>query len=113
MLETRVVRDLKSLCPAAYMLGETQSGSGVLCRVTGNLVTSGADPSSLEAFCCAPVANATGPGTDGSRVGIGYQNCVVWKTRRQQEFQEKIDWLEKAPGRVQQAYGQTELNFKA
>lgn len=104
MLESRSLETHPSLCPAAYQLAETPAGSGVLCRVTGRVVATGTDPSSLAAYCWSPVANAQGPGANGEPVGIGYQNCVVWRHNRKRELEEKDDLLPAdAPQRVRQA----------
>lgn len=90
MLETRSVVDGKSLCPAAASVGETSCGSGVLCRITGNLVTTAENPSSLAAFCWAPKPH-TLYFHDGEAVEHGYQACPVWRYNREQELAHKQD----------------------
>lgn len=104
MLETRRIEQHDSLCPAAYAIGETLSGSGVACRVTGNLVTTGRDPSSLTAYCWQPLSQATGTGTDGSKVGIGYQSCPVWRWKRRAELALKNELADNAPERVKDGW---------
>jgi hypothetical protein len=106
VLESRTVCQLRSLCPAAYIVGETAAGSGVLCRVTGRVVASGTDPSSLAAYCCAPVALARGAGPGGEVVQIGYQACPSWLHNRKRELGEKHEWPEGTPQRIKDAYTQ-------
>lgn len=102
MLETRTVEDHCSLCPAAYAIGETRAGSGVLCRVTGRVVATGTDPSSLIAFCWNPRSSVRAEGPNGEVVEHGYQHCPVWAHNRKRELQEKIEWAEGTPERVKQ-----------
>lgn len=90
-LATRTVEDLKSLCPAAAPVGETVAGSGILCRVTGNVITTGENPSSLLAFCCSRVAAARVEAPDGQVAGHGYQLCPVWRYNRRIELAAKGD----------------------
>jgi hypothetical protein len=107
MLE-RFVEDHPSLCPAAYAIGETKRGSGVACRITGNAVLTGTDPSSLQAFCWSAVSQATGAGPGGEVVGIGYINCPVWQYRRRADFREAVT-ANNAPKRVQEAWKKADL----
>ena len=100
MLATREVTNLKSLCPAAYPVGETPAGSAVLCRVTGRIVATGTDASSLAAFCCHPRSSAVGETSDGQIVAHGYEHCPSWKHNRDRELRAKIEWAEGTPDRV-------------
>lgn len=89
LLETRSVEDHCSLCPAAAAVGETIAGSGVLCRITGNLVTTGENPSSLRAYCWNQWPDAGAVDADGNEVRHGYQNCIAWRYNRDIELAER------------------------
>lgn len=103
MLETRSLESHDSLCPAAYQIAETPSGSGVLCRITGRLVTTGHNPSSLAAFCWNPRPIVHDITTDGQEVRHGYCECPVWLHNRKRELQEADEAHAKAPKRVKDA----------
>lgn len=88
-LATRTVEDHEPLCPAGTPVGETIAGSGVLCRVLGNLVTTGENPSSILKFCCNQWPDSGAADADGNEVRHGYQNCPAWRFNRKRELEAK------------------------
>lgn len=93
MLESRTVEDHEILCPAGAPVGETSAGSACLCRITGNLVTTAENPSSLRAYCWNKLASARAPDKDGNKVEHGYQHCPVWLHNRKKELAQKKNEL--------------------
>lgn len=91
MLETREVVDVLPMCPAGAPVGETLAGSGCLCRITGNVLTTGENPSSLRAFCWNRIPDARAETHDGAVVEHGYQNCPPWRFNRNAELEHKTD----------------------
>jgi hypothetical protein len=102
-LDSRTVEDHESLCPAAYPIGEGKAGSGVLCRITGRVVATGTDPSSLRSFCWCPRPSVEDVTADGQPVRHGYQNCPPWRHNRNRELREKAEFPEGTPERVKDA----------
>jgi hypothetical protein len=98
------------LCPAGYVVGETPAGSAVLCRVTGRVVATGTDPSSLQAFCCNRLAAVRDISADGEEVKHGYQFCPVWQFRRDRELREKQEFPEGTPDRVKEGWAMEMIN---
>lgn len=88
LLDARTVEDHESLCPAAAPVGETVAGSGCLCRITGNVITTGENPSSLRAFCWNRLPAARAQSAEGELVEHGYQNCPAWRYNRLIELRE-------------------------
>lgn len=91
MLQSRAVFDPEPRCPAGAPIGETITGSGCLCRITGNVLTSGENPSSLKVFCLNELPMAIGASAEGKAAMHGYQGCPVWRFNRQVELREKED----------------------
>lgn len=55
-------------CPAASLVAEASGGTGCACRITGDVIETRHDPSTLAAFCF----NAE-----------GYQLCPTWRKDRE------------------------------
>lgn len=89
MLESRSVEDHESLCPAAAAVGETISGSGCLCRITGSVITTGENPSSLVKFCWNRWPDAGAADSDGNEIRHGYMNCPPWRHNRELELEKR------------------------
>lgn len=89
MLESRAVFDPVPVCPAGAPIGETITGSGCLCRITGNVLTSGENPASLKVFCLNRIPAARAESADGKVAEHGYQHCPAWRFNRQVELREK------------------------
>lgn len=63
-------------CPAADLVGEAASGTGCVCRITHDLVSSRLNQSTLGRYCFNP---------DG-----GYRTCPTWQADRE------ADWAARA-----------------
>jgi hypothetical protein len=63
----RVVADLEIPCPAGEPIGETNQGSGCLCRVEGERILAATNPSSLGRFCTSVE---------------GFKRCPTWQREK-------------------------------
>jgi len=63
----RIVMDGEPPCPAADLVSEAAGGSGCVCGITHDLMTSRHNPSTLKRFCFNT---------------LGYQTCPTWRADR-------------------------------
>jgi len=68
LAERVVIPRPSSPCPAASVVAEAAGGSGCHCLITGDLIDSRHNPSSLAAFCFNTP---------------GYQSCPSWRKDRE------------------------------
>lgn len=67
--ERVVVPSSEPLCPAGALIAEAAGGTGCVCRVTHDLISSRRNPSTLRRFCFNTP---------------GYQHCPTWRADREE-----------------------------
>ena len=61
-------------CPAAALIAEATGGTGCVCRVTQDLISSGRSPSTLRNYCFS---------------SDGYRQCPTWRADREEFWRSK------------------------
>jgi hypothetical protein len=63
-----VPRPTEPPCPAGSLVAEAAGGTGCTCRITGDVIDSRHDPTTLVAYCFS---------------AEGYQQCPAWRADRE------------------------------